>query len=107
MTEEEFSNAVKEIFSGYHKSPKEIKEERRKEKEQDKKNFKIFRTFIMDNFNISEDEMKEICKTETFGYCFVYFVLCFNISIRKEESIMDFYKNNIEKIREDLKKNKI
>ena len=52
-------------------------------------------------------KMKEISKTETFGYCFIYFVLCFNISIRKEESIMDFYKSNIEKIREDLKKNKV
>lgn len=106
MTEEEFSNVVKKIFSSINKSPKELKEERRKEKEQDKKDFKVFRTFIMDNFDVGKNEMKEICKTETFGFCFIYFVLCFNISIRKEENIMDFYRRNIEKIREDLKKTK-
>lgn len=102
MNKLEFSKIVEEIFSKCCKSPKELKLERRKEKEQEKKDFNTFKSFIMDNFNVSKDEMKKMCKTETFNCCFFYFALLFRRSIDKEESIMDFYKRNIEKIRRDL-----
>lgn len=102
MNKLEVSEFLKEVFSKCCKSPEEIKKERRKEKEQEKKDFNTFKSFIMDNFNVSEDEMKKMCKTETFNCCFFYFALLFRRSIDKEENIMNFYKRSIDKIRRDL-----